>query len=86
MHGDAVLGQLLFQLLQQIRQAGQRPHANIGTQVPQGFQIPTLEGGLALTHQAVHRLAEVLANLRVVNRRPGTRVELLHIDVVGGMV
>ena len=86
MHGNAVLGQLLFQLLQQIRQSGQGPPADIGAQVSQGFQVPALEGGLALGHQAVHRLAEVLANLRVVDGRPGARVELFYIDVMGGMV
>ena len=86
MHGNAVLGQLLFQLLQKIRQAGQGPHANVGTQVPKGFQVPTFKGGLALGHQTVHRLAKVLANLRVVDGRPGARVELFYIDVMGGMV
>ncbi|MNN48934.1 hypothetical protein D3C81_1634350 [compost metagenome] len=74
-------GELVFQLHQQVRQVGERVLTHRFAQVAQALQligVGKLRQPFAL--QEVHRAAEALAQLGVVQRRARTRLEVLRGD------
>ncbi|MNT35872.1 hypothetical protein D3C72_1719190 [compost metagenome] len=79
MHLHAGGGKPGLQLHQQVRQVGQRVLAHRLAQVAQAFQLIRVgELRQALALQEVHRAAETLAQLGIVQRFAGACLEVLR--------